>query len=51
MTRTLGDVLLKTLELINLKPEPRCRRCKISFVPTEGSLCDYCIEAIIEGEE
>lgn len=49
--KTLGDVILETIELINLGPQPICQRCKISFVPTEGDLCDFCIEAIIEGEE
>lgn len=51
MTRTIGDVLLETLELINLKPEPICWRCKLSRVPVKGTLCDFCIETIIEGED
>ena len=47
--KTLGDVILETIGLIDLKPV-KCHRCKISFVSTEGDLCEYCIEAIIEGE-
>ena len=50
MTRTLGDVLLETMELINLGPQPICRRCKLSHVPVKGNLCNFCIENIIEGE-
>lgn len=48
--KTPGDFIFETIGLINLKPQPKCRRCKISNVPEKGDICDYCIEAIIEGE-
>ena len=53
MTRTIGDILLTSMEDIMLGrgvPEFKRRRCKISYVYTKSDLCDGCIEEIIEGE-